>query len=68
MKLAVRIDCSPSEVRRLCGAPDVLPIYEVLARCLEERLVRIVAGLDPGRAKPPPGAPGRTPRSKGRPR
>ena len=47
MDLSVRIDCTPTEARRLIGAPDLLPLYEIMAVALEDWLVCQLARLDP---------------------
>ena len=50
MEVSVRIDCTPGEARRLIGAPDLLPLCQVLCVALEDWLVCLIARLDP----PPP--------------
>jgi hypothetical protein len=52
MDVSVRIDCTPAEARRLIGAPDLLPLYEVMAVALEDWLVCLLAGLDPSALAP----------------
>jgi len=47
MDVSVRIDCTPTEARRLIGAPDLLPLYELMAVALEDWLVCLIARLDP---------------------
>ena len=47
MDVSVRIDCTPTEARRLIGAPDLLPLYEIMAVTLEDWLVCQLARLDP---------------------
>ena len=47
MDVSVRIDCTPGEARRLIGAPDLLPLYEIMAVALEDCLVCLLAQLDP---------------------
>jgi hypothetical protein len=47
MDVSVRIDCTPTETRRLIGAPDLLPLYEIMAVALEDWLVCVLARLDP---------------------
>ena len=46
MEVSVRIDCTPTEARRLIGAPDLLPLYEIMAETLEDCLVCQVTRLD----------------------
>jgi hypothetical protein len=31
LRLEVKVDCTPSEYRRLIGGPDILPICDVLS-------------------------------------
>jgi hypothetical protein len=47
MDVSLRIDCTPTEARRLIGAPDLLPLYEITAVTLEDCLVCLLARLDP---------------------
>jgi hypothetical protein len=47
MDVAVRIDCTPTEARQLMGAPDLSPLYEVMAVALEDRLICLLARVDP---------------------
>ena len=47
MKVSVRIDCTPTEARRVIGAPELLPLYEILTQALEGCLVCQLARLDP---------------------
>jgi hypothetical protein len=54
MEVAVRIDCTPTEARRLIGAPDLSPLGELLAMALEDWLAGLLAGLDPRALAPPP--------------
>ena len=42
MEIAIRIDCSPTEARRLLGQPDLLPLYEVVSLAQELTLVALV--------------------------
>jgi len=42
MEIAIRIDCSPTEARRLLGQPDLLPLYEVISLAQELSLVALV--------------------------
>lgn len=42
MEIAIRIDCSPTEARRLLGQPDLLPLYEVVSLAQELSLVALV--------------------------
>lgn len=44
-RIDMRIDCSPSEFRRLTGQPELLLIYEVLALRLERCLMRQIAAI-----------------------
>ena len=43
MKVSVSIDCSPTEMRRLIGQPDLFPIYQTVALAIEDWLVRLIA-------------------------
>lgn len=58
MKVSICIDCSPTEIRRLLGQPDLFPLYEAAALALEDWLVGLVAGqaqaLAPSGAEPKP--------------
>jgi hypothetical protein len=65
MDVSVRIDCTPTEARRLMGAPDLSPLYEILAVALEDGLVCLLARLDPPALAPQRTAPGQ--RTDGRP-
>jgi Family of unknown function (DUF6489) len=47
MDISVRIDCTPGEARQLMGAPDLLPLHQLLALALEDWLICLVARLDP---------------------
>jgi len=47
MEISLRIDCTPGEARRLIGAPDLLPLHQLLALALEDGLMVVIAGLDP---------------------
>ena len=51
MDIAVRIECTPCEARRLIGAPDLLPLYQLFALALEDWLIVLLARLDPGAAR-----------------
>ena len=42
MEIAIRVDCSPTEARRLLGQPDLLPLYEVISLAQELTLVALV--------------------------
>lgn len=42
MEIAIRVDCSPTEARRLLGQPDLLPLYEVVSLAQELSLVALV--------------------------
>ena len=42
MEIAIRVDCSPTEARRLLGQPDLLPLYEVVSLAQELTLVALV--------------------------
>jgi hypothetical protein len=44
-RVEVQIDCSPGELRRLAGQPELLPLYEAVALRLERSLVRQVAAI-----------------------
>jgi hypothetical protein len=46
MDIAVRIECTPGEARRLIGAPDLLPLHQLLALTLEDWLIVLLARLD----------------------
>jgi hypothetical protein len=52
MEVSLRIDCTPGEARRLLGAPDLLPLRQVLALALEDGLVWLLARLDPNPSLP----------------
>jgi hypothetical protein len=43
MKVSISIDCSPTEMRRLFGQPDLFPIYQTAALAIEDWLVRMIA-------------------------
>jgi Family of unknown function (DUF6489) len=47
MKVSISIDCSPTEMRRLAGQPDLFPIYQTAALAIEEWLVRLIAERAP---------------------
>ncbi len=47
MQVSVRVDCTPTEARRLLGQPDLLPLYETFAMALEDWLMALLAALDP---------------------
>ncbi|HSA82862.1 MAG TPA: DUF6489 family protein [Geminicoccaceae bacterium] len=66
MEVSVRIDCTPTEARRLIGAPDVSPLYEIMAVALEDWLVCQLARIDPTSLAPQRAAPQRRTRG-GRP-
>jgi len=66
MEVSVRIDCTPTEARRLIGAPDLLPLYEILTQALEGWLVCQLARLDLSALAPERAAPERRTRG-GRP-
>ena len=51
MDIAVRIECTSGEARRLIGAPDLLPLHQLLALALEDGLIFLLARLDPGAAR-----------------
>jgi len=53
MKVSISIDCSPTEMRRLIGQPDLFPIYQTAALAIEDWLVRLIA-----EQVPPPAAAG----------
>ena len=38
MKIALSIDCTPTEARQMVGLPDLLPLHECLALALEDCL------------------------------
>jgi len=59
MNVSLRIDCTPTEARRLIGAPDLLPLYETMAVALEGWLVGLLARLDPPVLAPPRAEPDR---------
>ena len=61
MDVAMRIDCTPTEARRLIGAPDLAPLYELMALALEDGLVGLLARLDLAALAPPRSAPDRDP-------
>lgn len=42
MEIAIRVDCSPTEARRLLGQPDLLPLYELVSLAQELTLVALV--------------------------
>ncbi len=42
MEIAIRVDCSPTEARRLLGQPDLLPLYEVVSLAQELSLMTLV--------------------------
>jgi hypothetical protein len=42
MKVSISIDCSPTEMRRLIGQPDLFPIYQTAALAIEDWLVRLI--------------------------
>src|SRR5687767_11433879 len=51
MEVSLRIDGTPGAARRLRGAPDLLPLWQVLALALEDGLVCLRAARpDPRRA------------------
>jgi hypothetical protein len=56
MQVSVRIDCTPTEARRLLGQPDLLPLYETLATAAEDWLMALLAALDPGVLETPTAA------------
>jgi Family of unknown function (DUF6489) len=43
MKVSISIDCSPTEMRRLIGQPDLFPIYQTAALAIEDWLVQRIA-------------------------
>jgi hypothetical protein len=47
MKVSVSIDCSPTEIRRLIGHPDLFPIYQTISLAIEDLLVRLIADQAP---------------------
>jgi hypothetical protein len=47
MKVSISIDCSPTEMRRLIGQPDLFPIYQTAALAIEDWLVRLIADRVP---------------------
>jgi hypothetical protein len=47
MKVSVSIDCSPTEVRRLIGQPDLFPVYQTISLAIEDRLVGLIADRAP---------------------
>ena len=47
MKVSISIDCSPTEMRRLIGQPDLFPIYQTVALAIEDWLVRLIAERSP---------------------
>jgi hypothetical protein len=47
MKVSVSIDCSPTEMRRLIGQPDLFPIYQTVSLAIEDWLVRLIADRAP---------------------
>ena len=57
MDVSVRIDCTPTEARRLMGAPDLSPLYEIVTVALEDWLVCLLARLDPPALAPQRAAP-----------
>jgi hypothetical protein len=54
MKVSISVDCSPTEMRRLIGQPDLFPLYQTAALAFEDWLVRLIA-----EQMPPPAAAGR---------
>jgi hypothetical protein len=48
MQISTRIDCSPTEARRLIGQPDLLPLYQTVAVLIERWIMAQVARLEPG--------------------
>ena len=60
MEVSVRIDCTPTEARRLIGAPDLLPLYEIMAETLEDCLVCQLTRLDLTAVAPEKAEPQRT--------
>jgi hypothetical protein len=58
MKITVDIDCTPEEMRRAFGLPDVQPMNEVVVAELQAKLTEAVRGLDPEKAWSAWAAPG----------
>ena len=61
MKVSISVDCSPTEMRRLIGQPDLFPIYQTAALAIEDWLVRLIADQ-----VPPPAAGQELPRDRPR--
>lgn len=53
MRITCRIECSPNEFRRLCGAPDVSPLIHLWATLADRRLKGQIEALDPGTSADP---------------
>jgi hypothetical protein len=46
VKISARLQCSPTEARRLLGQPDLLPLYQMAAETVERWVVHRIARLD----------------------
>lgn len=50
MKITVDIDCTPEEMRRAFGLPDVQPMNEAVVAELQAKLLDAVRAIDPEKA------------------
>jgi hypothetical protein len=48
MKITIDIDCTPEEVRRFMGLPDVAAMQESLLKEMHQRMMANIGSLKPG--------------------
>ena len=46
MKINVEIDCTPEEVRKFFGLPEVQPLQEALLKEVQERMTANIKAMD----------------------
>ena len=47
MKISIDVDCTPDEMRRFFGLPDVTPMQERLMAEMEKKMMENLAAMDP---------------------
>jgi Family of unknown function (DUF6489) len=47
MKITVEVDCTPEEVRRFLGLPDVAPVQKAIMENIQQRMATAIDQITP---------------------